>query len=106
MLSSRMSDSRAWFSWFVLWLRLTHNVGSSWFPPQEDVLNDCQYTTRRLTALGLFSVLTLPVLRAIERRVALEMLRARSRLGAVARGVLFRVLFALSSLAQLHPTRR
>ena len=57
---SRMSDSLARFSWFVLWLRLTHNVGSSWFPPQEDVLNDRQYITRRLSALSLFSVLTLP----------------------------------------------
>jgi hypothetical protein len=35
-------------------------VGSSWFPPHEEVLNDHQYTTRRLSALGLFSVLTLP----------------------------------------------
>src|SRR6266849_6016804 len=60
MLSSRMSDSLARFSWSVLWLRLTHNGGSSWFPPHEDVLNDRQYTTRRLFALGLFSVLTLP----------------------------------------------
>jgi hypothetical protein len=59
-----MSDSPARFSWSVLWFRLTHNVGSSWFPPSEDGLNERQYTTRRLFALGLFSVLTLPAHKA------------------------------------------
>jgi hypothetical protein len=60
MRSNVKSTHIPWFSWFVLWLRLRHNVGSSWVPPQEDVLNDRQYTTRRLSALSLFSVLTLP----------------------------------------------
>jgi hypothetical protein len=38
---------------------LQHN--RSWSSPQKDVLNDRQYTTSRLSALGLFSDLTLPI---------------------------------------------
>jgi hypothetical protein len=57
---SGTSDSKAWCSWSVPWVSLTHSGGSSWFTPSEDGLNDRQSTTKGSSLWILFSVLTLP----------------------------------------------
>src|SRR5438128_749731 len=99
-----MSDSPARFSWSVPWLRLTYNVGSSWFPPHEDVLNDHQYTTRRLSALGLFSVLTLPffVGGAFDTQLAIGIALGLTVLVVAFFDVLARIVFLHIGVNMLH----